>query len=147
MEFFSSLNKWSSIYSLTHTLEKVSRLRFRGLDKKERMKTFLWKQHWRSLALSLSSCWPWKRPKPPRCTNNSAQVVETVGKDLGLNLGFAVYYLWSESDSWPVQRELQSLMSDLWAFGVAQHTRCPPRCMAMADTPRVSTPCLTLPPT
>lgn len=37
---FSSFNKWSSIYSLTHMLEKVSGLRFRGLDKKERMKTF-----------------------------------------------------------------------------------------------------------
>lgn len=93
-------------------LEKVSGLRFRSLDKKERMKTFFWEQHWRSLALSLSSYWPWKRPKPPRCTNNSAQVVETVEKDLGLNLGFAVYYLWPESGSWPVQRELQSPMSD-----------------------------------
>lgn len=125
MEFFLlSINGVCSFYSLTHTLEKVSGLAIRSLDKKERMKTFFWEQHWKSLALSLSSSWPCKEPNPPWSTNNSAQVVKTVGTDLGLNPGFAIDYLCGLNQNSDLYRGNPNHLCELlWALSVAQQTR------------------------
>lgn len=50
--FFSPFDKWSSSFcSLNHILRIITGLGFRGLNKKERMETSFWEQHWRSWAL------------------------------------------------------------------------------------------------